>query len=216
MEGSGKWLVTALALKTKARPTKYKIARYAIGNVSMKDLSNKIEEFEKFVKVPHFKKEPKHETTLSYFHLVECLRKFMMRSGENNHHVHDSYGKETASSSNVKDTDEDKDEDESNNSIARSFDEPSAENLESELDCNIVNATTELNCNENIKPSANVIESSYFNIFECRRNVLDKLDVTYQSAFAASEKPSPPAAAYTSPLKKMLHALTGSQKPSTP
>ena len=29
-------------------------------------------------------------------------------------------------------------------------------------------------------------------------------------------KPSPPAAAYTSPLNKMLHALTGSQKPSTP
>ena len=30
MEGSGKWLVTALALKTKTRPTKYKKARYAI------------------------------------------------------------------------------------------------------------------------------------------------------------------------------------------
>ena len=49
--------------------------------------------------------------------------------------------------------------------------------------------------------------------------MLDKLDVTYQSAFTASEKPSPPAA-YTSslaaPLKKMLHAFIGSQKPSTP
>ena len=42
MEGSGKWLVTALALNTKARLTKYKKARYAIGNVSMKELSNKI------------------------------------------------------------------------------------------------------------------------------------------------------------------------------
>ena len=56
-----------------------------------------------------------------------------------------------------------------------------------------------------------------------------KLDVTYQSAFAASKKPSPPAewgplkpspppAAYTSsltsPLKKIISALTGS-KPST-
>ena len=57
-----------------------------------------------------------------------------MISGENNHHSHDGYGKETASSSDIKDTDEDKDEDESNNSIARSFDEPSAENLESESD----------------------------------------------------------------------------------
>ena len=60
--------------------------------------------------------------------------------------------------------------------------------------------------------------------------MLDKLDVTYQSAFAASKKPSPPAewgplkrspqtATYTStlttPLKKMISALTGS-KPSTP
>ena len=106
----------------------------------------------------------------------------MLRSGENNHHVHDGYGKEMALSFNVKDTDEDKDEDKSNNSIARYFDEPSAENLESESDCNIVNATTELNYDEHIKPSENVIEASYFNIFECGRNVLDKLDVTYQSA----------------------------------
>ena len=52
----------------------------------------------------------------------------MIRSGEHKQHVHDSYEKETASSSNVKDTDEDTDEDESNHSIARSFDEPSSEN----------------------------------------------------------------------------------------
>ena len=35
----------------------------------------------------------------------------MMRLGENNHHVHDGYGKEMALSLDVKDTDEDKDED---------------------------------------------------------------------------------------------------------
>ena len=86
-EGSGKWLVTALALKTKSRSTKYKKARYDIGNVSMKDLVNKIIEFENFVKVPHFKKEPKHEPPLSYLHLVECLRKCMMRSGDHKQHV---------------------------------------------------------------------------------------------------------------------------------
>ena len=102
----------ALDLKTKARSTKYKNVGYDIGNVSMKDLVNKIIEFEKFVKVPHFKKEPKHERTLSYFHLVECIRKCIMRSSETNHHVHDSYGKDMAPSSDVKDTDEDKDEDE--------------------------------------------------------------------------------------------------------
>ena len=44
---SGKGLVTALALKTKARSKKYKKERYAIGNVRMKDLSNKTKEFEK-------------------------------------------------------------------------------------------------------------------------------------------------------------------------
>ena len=129
-----------------------------------------------------------------------------MRSGEINHHVHDGYGKEMAPSLDVKDTDEDKDEDESKNSIARSFNEPSAENLESESDCNIINVTTELNYDDHIKPSASVKKASYFNIFECGRNVLDKLDVTYQSAFTVSEKPSPPAAAYVSPLKKILYA----------
>ena len=50
MEGSGKWLVTALALKTKSGSTKYKKARYAIGNVSMKDLSKKTIEFEFFLR----------------------------------------------------------------------------------------------------------------------------------------------------------------------
>ena len=112
----------------------------------------------------------------------------MMRSGENNHLLHDGYEKQMAPSSDVKNTDEDKDQDESNNPIAQSFDEPSAGNLESESDCNIVNATTELNYEDDTKPSANVKEASYFNIFECGRNILDKLDVTYQRAFTASEK----------------------------
>ena len=50
-------------------------------------------------------------------------------------------------------------------------------------DCNIINATTELNYEDDIKPSANVKEASYFIIFECGRNILEKLDVTYQRAF---------------------------------
>ena len=50
MEGSGKWLVTALALNNKARSKIYKKARYAIRNVSMQDLSNKIKEFEKLLR----------------------------------------------------------------------------------------------------------------------------------------------------------------------
>ena len=64
MEGSGKGLVTALDLKTKTGSKNNKKARYAIGNVSMKDLSKKIKEFEKFVKVPHLEKTPKHEPTV--------------------------------------------------------------------------------------------------------------------------------------------------------
>ena len=71
MKGLGKWLVTALVLKTKSRSTNYKKARYAIVNVRMKDLSNKIKEFQHFVKVPHLKKTPKHEPNLIYSHLVE-------------------------------------------------------------------------------------------------------------------------------------------------
>ena len=115
------------------------MARYDIRNVSMKDLVNKIIEFETFVEVPHFKKKPKHEPTLIYLHLVECLRKCIMRSGDHKQHVHDSYENETASSSGVTDTNEDTedtDEDESNHSIAQSFDEPSLENQDSVSDHN--------------------------------------------------------------------------------
>ena len=74
----------------------------------------------------------------------------------------------------------------------------------SESECNIVNeissqsnssdvptnVITELNYDEHIEPSANVKEASYFNIFDCGRNILDQLDVTYQRAFTASETSS--------------------------
>ena len=98
-------MVTALALKTKARSKKYKKARYAIVNVSMKDLSNIIKEFEKIVKVPYVKRIPKHEPTSSYYHLVGCIAECMLRCGEDNQHVPDGYTEETASSSSVNDTD---------------------------------------------------------------------------------------------------------------
>ena len=69
----------------------------------------------------------------------------MIICGENNHHVHDGYGKEMAPSLEVNDTDEDKDENESNNSIVHNlFDKPSSENIimeESESECNIFNET---------------------------------------------------------------------------
>ena len=67
----------------------------------MKDLSNKIKEFEKIVKVPYVKRIPKHEPTSSCFHLVVCIAECMMRCVEDNHNVHDSYEEEVAPSSNV-------------------------------------------------------------------------------------------------------------------
>ena len=73
----------------------------------MKDLSNKIKEFEKIVKVPYLKRIPKHEPTSSYFHLVVCLGECMMRCGENNHHMHNGYEENMAPSSYINNTDED-------------------------------------------------------------------------------------------------------------
>ena len=52
------------------------------------------------------------------------------------------------------------------------------------------NVITELKYNEYIEPSVNDKGSSYFNIFECSRNLLDQLYVTYQRAFIASEETS--------------------------
>ena len=107
MGRSGKGLVTALAFKTKVRSQKYKKARYAIVNVSKKDLSKIVKEFEKIVKVPYVKRIPKHEPTSSYYHLVRCISDCMMRSDEHNWHMHGSYAEETFPSSNVNVTDED-------------------------------------------------------------------------------------------------------------
>ena len=91
----------------------------------MKDLSKKIKEFEKIFKVPYVKRIPKHDPTLSYFHLLVCLGECMMRCGEDNHHMHAGYEEEMFPSSDVNDTDED----ESNNSIVhKTFHKPSSEN----------------------------------------------------------------------------------------
>ena len=53
LERSGKGLVTSLGFKTKVRSQNYKKARCAIVNVSEKDLSNIIKEFEKIGKLPN-------------------------------------------------------------------------------------------------------------------------------------------------------------------
>ena len=55
------------------------MARYAIGNVSKKDLSNIIREFEKLPYESDDKKRPKHEPTDNLFYLSIKLTKCMMR-----------------------------------------------------------------------------------------------------------------------------------------
>ena len=83
------------------------------------------------------KRIPKHEPTSSYYHLVGCIAECMMRSDEQNRHVHGSFSDETAPSLNVNDTDED----ESKEIIIH---ETVLKNLSmdvSESECNIVHET---------------------------------------------------------------------------
>ena len=79
----------------------------AIVNVSEKDLSKIIKDFEKIETLPYKKRIPKHDPTPSYFHIVRQLAKCMMRSDKHNRHIHGSYAEETAPSSNGNVTDED-------------------------------------------------------------------------------------------------------------
>ena len=83
-------------------------ARYAIGNISEKDIYNIIREFEKFEKLSYDKKRPKHEPTESYFHQARQIEKCMMRSDNLNWYDHGGYTKMTAPSSNVDATNENK------------------------------------------------------------------------------------------------------------
>ena len=55
---------------------------------------------------------------------------------------------------------------------------------------------------EHIEPSVGVKGASYFKIFECGRNLLDQLDVTYQRAFTASEA--------TSSVPKLIYQISPS------
>ena len=80
----------------QSRVDKIKKAKYAIGNVSEKDLSKIIREFEKSEKLPYGKKRHKHEPTESYFHLAREIAKCMTRSDKLNWYGHGSYTKITA------------------------------------------------------------------------------------------------------------------------
>ena len=60
---SGKGLITYVGLKIIVMPKKNKKSSYAITNVSMKDLSKIIKEFEKFPYTYCVRKRPNHEPT---------------------------------------------------------------------------------------------------------------------------------------------------------
>ena len=94
-------MITSLGFKAKARPQKYKKARYAIGIVSEKDISKIIKDFEKIEKIPYEKKRPEHEPTESYFHLERQLANCMIISDNLNWYHHCGYTKMTAPYSNV-------------------------------------------------------------------------------------------------------------------
>ena len=100
-------MINSISFKEKVRLQKYKKARYAIGNVSEKDLSKIIREFEKFEKSPYEKKRTKHEPTDSYVYQARQLAKCMMRSKTLNWHNYGGYMEMTALTLNVYSTDED-------------------------------------------------------------------------------------------------------------
>ena len=59
----GKGFINSLGIKTIRRSKKNKEARYAITNVSLKDISRIIKEFEKFPYEGYVRKRSKHEPT---------------------------------------------------------------------------------------------------------------------------------------------------------
>ena len=70
LERSGKGLIASLGFKIKSKLHKYIKVRYAIKNVSKKELSKIIREFDKFERLTSEKKRPRHEPTGSYFYLA--------------------------------------------------------------------------------------------------------------------------------------------------
>ena len=174
------------------------MARYAIGNFSKKYPSKIMKKFEKIEKLPYEKKRPKHEPTESCFRLSIQIAKCMMRSDNLNWHYHGGYTEMTALSLNVNSTDED----ESKRIIVHKGLSDNFSTDVSKSKRNTVNETlshnnskeiseynnTELKDKDYKEPSVTKEVTSYFDMFECGRNLLDKLDVTYQRAFMSTPK----------------------------
>ena len=148
--------------------------------------------------MPSEKNRSEHEPTDSYFYLARQLAKCMMRSNNLNWHDCGGYTEITAPSLNVNSADKDK----SKRIIMHEGLLESFSKNKSESKCNIVNETlshnnsvgvseytiTEQKYKDYKEPSVTKVVKIYFNIFECGRNILYSLDVTYQRVFMATPK----------------------------
>ena len=121
-----------------------------------------------------------------------------MRADTNNWHGYGGYTEMTAPSSNINSTDEDK----SKRIIVHKTLSEKIFREVSKSERNIVNETLSQNNSEDV--SENTITElkdkehkeytvtqkvkNCFNIYECGRNLLERLDVTYQQAFMATSK----------------------------
>ena len=85
---SGKGLIASLGIKAKTRPKKYNMARYSIGNISKKDLSKVIREFEKLTYKSYERRKTKHQHNDSYFYPAIQLAECMMRADTLNLYVY--------------------------------------------------------------------------------------------------------------------------------
>ena len=154
-------MIISLGFKTKVWSQKYKKSRYAIGNVSEKDISKISKDFEKIEKLPYEKKRPKHEPTNSYFHLVREIAKCMMISDNLNWYGHSGYTKMAAPYLNVNVTNEIK----SKHSIVNEKLSQSGSTNENKSKCSIVNEPLLQKCSakENKLCSTNEDESECSN-----------------------------------------------------
>ena len=76
----GKGLITSLCLKNIRRSKKTKKSRFAINNVTLKNISKIIKEFEDLHYEGYVRNRSKNMPSDSYFYLARQLEKCMMRS----------------------------------------------------------------------------------------------------------------------------------------
>ena len=84
----GEGLITSLGLNFKARPKRYKNSRYAIRNVSKKEILKIMRNFDKLPFQSYQRRRNKHEPNVSYFYLARQLEQCLMRTNELNSHVY--------------------------------------------------------------------------------------------------------------------------------